>query len=120
MEKVSTNFVYVPANEIWPTAKPYTDEGLRPGLVRGYNVEVKWHDGDVCWMSTDYIRGTIEEYLNDGFTVFWFDDLGVTPTGRICFRGYGREDYNIYERETFIIPTDADGNPIEEERCCNA
>ena len=31
---------------------------------------------------------------------------GLVPTGRICFHGYGREEYDFEERETFIIPVE--------------
>ena len=112
-------FVYVPANEIWSTATSYVDEGIRTGLVRGYNVEVAKSDGTTDWMSATYIRGTIEEYLEEEFTKWWYSDLGVTPTGRICFRGYGIEEYDDYERETFILTCDPEGNIIEEKQCVN-
>lgn len=120
MKKTLSCFEYVPANEIWPTATPYTDKGIREGLVRGYNVEVRKADGTTAWMSCVYIRGTIDGYLKDEFTKFWYSDLDVTPTGRICFRGYGIEEYDCVEREVFINPCDDEGNLISQKKCVSA
>ncbi len=116
MKQVMSCLQYVPANEIWSTATSFIDEGERRGLVRGYNVEVTTRDGKVDWMSCVWIHGTIEEYLKDEYTGYWYADCGVTPTGRISFRGYGMEEYDYEERDTFIIHCDADGNPIQEKR----
>lgn len=93
---------YVPAKEIWPNADNYEDKGLIPGYVRGYNVEVK-RNGKVDWMSCVWVKNTIEDYLSDDFTKWWYLDLGATPTGRISFRGYGREEYCEEERENVIV-----------------
>ena len=111
---------YVPANEIWPTATPHMNYGHKSGLVRGWNVEVKKHTGEVFWMSAVYIHEGIEEYVNSEFTQFYYNDLGVVPTGRICFRGYGIEEYDSVERETFITPCDSNGNVINTRHCVSA
>lgn len=96
---------YVKASEIWPTAKDFEDKGPRPGLVRGYNVEIKTRHGIIDWMSCSYIsEDTPEEYFLGEFYTFYLNDLGFELTGRICFRGYGREEYDPDERDTFIIP----------------
>lgn len=92
---------YVPAKDIWPNAENYEDNGLKFGYVRGYNVEVS-KNGKIDWMSCVWIKDTIEDYLNDEFTKYWYSDLGVVPTGRISFRGYGTEKYDYRERDTFV------------------
>ena len=94
--------VFVPAQEIWPNSTSYVDNGEKIGYVRGYNVEVKTKDGKIDWMSCVWIRTSIEDYLNDEFTKFWYQDCRVTPTGRISFRGYGVERYDPEERDTLI------------------
>lgn len=98
---------YVPANEIWPNSKSYIDKGYKSGLVRGYNVEVTTRDGKLDWFSCEYIWGEPGEELFDDFHMSWYADCGCEPTGRISFRGYGREEYDAYERETFVIPVEA-------------
>lgn len=96
----------VPANEIWPNAKAYIDKGYQPGLVRGYNVEVTTRDGKLDWFSCEYIHGEPDEELFDEFHMSWYGDCSCKPTGRISFRGYGREDYSWEDRETYIIPVE--------------
>lgn len=91
----------VPASSIWPKAKAFEDKGPVDGLVRGYNVEVV-KNGKVDWMSCVWIRTSIEEYVNDEYTRYWYMDCGVIPTGRISFRGYGVERYDPSERDTYI------------------
>ena len=95
------NLTYVSAKEIWPNSESYEDNGLKPGYVRGYNVEVT-KNGQTDWMSCVWIKDTIEDYLADDFTKWWYSDLGVTPTGRISFRGYGIEENDLSERDYFI------------------
>ena len=95
---------YVPASEIWPNAKTHIDHGYKSGLVRGYNIEVKTKDGKTDWLSCCYIHEDPVEYFNDEFHEWYYKEHEWTPTGRICFRGYGREEYDISERETFVIP----------------
>lgn len=94
---------YVDASAIWPTAENHVDHGEIPGLVRGYNIEVKKGDR-VDWMSASWFHGTPEAEYNDEFHQYYFADLGVVPTGRICFRGYGHEEYDFDEREEVIRP----------------
>ena len=97
---------YVNASSIWPTAKDFQDFGSKPGLVRGYNIEVTNSKGVTDWMSCEYIHGEPEEVFNDDYHTWSRNDWGLTPTGRICFRGYGREEYDFEEREEFVIPVD--------------
>lgn len=97
---------YVPANEIWPNSKFHIDKGYLSGLVRGYNVEVITRDGKLDWFSCEYIWGEPSEELFDEFHMSYYSDCGCKPTGRISFRGYGREEYDLEERETFVIPVE--------------
>ena len=93
---------YVPASEIWATAKDHIDHGYKSGLVRGYNIEITTRDGETHWYSCSWIHEDPEEYFNDDFHCWMFNEHGWTPTGRICFRGYGIEEYDPDERDTFI------------------
>ena len=95
---------YVPASHIWPTANDYVDFGPREGLVRGYNIEVKTQNGKLDWLSCTYIHEDPDRYFNDDFHQWMYKEHQWTPTGRICFRGYGREEYDPEERDTFVIP----------------
>lgn len=106
---------YVNASSIWPTAKDYKDCGEKPGLVRGYNIEVTNYKGATDWMSCSYIHGEPEEYFNDDFHTWMFEDYGFIPTGRICFRGYGREEYDFEEREEYVIPVEVEEEESVEE-----
>lgn len=105
---MSRSIVYVPANEIWPNSKSHIDRGYKSGLVRGYNVEVMTKDGNLDWFSCEYIHGDPQEELFDDFHMSWYADCRCKPTGRVSFRGYGREDYDWEERDTFIIPLEDD------------
>lgn len=101
---------YVPASQIWSGAQDFVDEGYKPGLVRGYNVEVKMPDGTIGWDSCCYVHSTPESYFLDDFYSSWLSDLNQELTGRICFRGYGIEEYDLIERECYINSCDAEGN----------
>lgn len=92
---------FVPASQIWPTAEDHVDHGEIPGLVRGYNIEVKKGE-ELHWMGASWFYGTPEAEYNDDFHRAWFLDLDVVPTGRICFRGYGVLEYDFDEREEFV------------------
>lgn len=101
------------ASSIWPNAKDYVDKGERPGLVRGYNVEIN-KNGEIGWMSASWIHGTPEDYFDSDFYRWHFEDMGAVPTGRIAFRGYGREEWDLEERDDVVILCDEFGNDIEE------
>lgn len=93
---------HVPANQIWPTATSYVDNGLIRGLVRGYNFEVKTKDGKFDWLSTTWIDEDPEKYLNSEWMQWYANEHQWTYTGRVCFRGYGEEKYDPKERDTYI------------------
>ena len=99
---------YVNASSIWPTAKDHKDYGYKPGLVRGYCIEVTTSKGVTDWMSCEYIHGEPEVEFNDDYHTWSRSDWGFTPTGRICFRGYGRLEYDFEEREEFVIQVDVE------------
>lgn len=94
---------FVSASSIWPTAEDHVDRGCIPGLMRGYNIEVKTAKGVIDWMSCEYIYGEPEEVFNDDYHTWSRSDWGLVPTGRICFRGYGREEYDFDEREEYVV-----------------
>lgn len=95
---------YVPANQIWPTAEVFVDNGYKPGYVRGYNIEVRKADGTTYWESACWFAEEPEEYYNDDYHRWRYEDTCSEPTGRICFRGYGEEYYDFDERDYFIRP----------------
>lgn len=92
---------YVSANEIWPTSRSHTDKGEKPGLVRGYNIEVETKDG-TDWLSCEYIEGDPQEHFNDAFHQWYYVEHGWKPTGRITFRGYGKSLYDPRERDEYV------------------
>lgn len=99
---------YVKASSIWPNAKDYQDFGAKPGLLRGYNIEVTTLYGVTDWMSCSYIPGEPEEYFNydcEKHFRIWGD---LKPTGRITFRGYYREVYDFEEREQYVVRVDVE------------
>lgn len=93
---------YVPASEIWSTATNYIDKGYKSGLVRGYNIEVVALNGKTGWLSCEFIHDDPEEHFNDSFHTWMYEEHGWKPTGRICFRGYGEEVWDEYEREMVV------------------
>lgn len=92
---------FVPASQIWPTAEDHVDIGEIHGLMRGYNIEVE-KNGQVDWMSAEWIYGEPETTFNDDYHTWSRTDWGLKPTGRVCFRGYGSEEYDFEERDTFV------------------
>ena len=95
---------YVPANEIWPNSLSHLDKGEKPGLVRGYNIEVTTKDNDKQWLSAEYIEGDPNEHFNDEFHLWYYTEHNWVPTGRITFRGYAIQKYDWEERDMFIYP----------------
>ena len=100
---------YVPANQIWSTAKSYEDMGYIDGYVRGYNVEVQLTSGKTEWLSCEWISGNPEVYFNDDFHKWYNAEHQWNPTGRVSFRGYGVEIYDHEERDFVVEIVD---NPL--------
>ena len=101
-KKVLSCLQYVKASDIWPTAKDHFDYGPKEGLLRGYNVQVVNADGTTSWDGAEFISHSIVEELNSEFKQWYYADRGVTPTGRICFRGYAIPSYD----DTVILVND--------------
>lgn len=91
---------YVPAVTIWPNSQNHEDMGDIDGYVRAYNVEVKNTKGELNWLAAEWIRGDRDGVLNNEFHRYYYNELGVVPTGRVSFRGYGKEYHE--GRETYI------------------
>lgn len=99
---------FVPASLIWPNAKDFIDKGRRQGLVRGYNIEVVRNSTkETFWMSCEYISVEPEVEFNDDFHNYYYKEYGLTPTGRISFRGYGIKRWN-QEIGEYIEHTEVD------------
>lgn len=103
---------YVPASSIWPNAEDENDLGYIAGLVRGYNIEVEKSSGATMWLSCEYIHESVETEFDDEFHRFYFKEHGWTPTGRVCFRGYGYEKFDHYNKEAYIEKIDMTGERI--------
>lgn len=103
---------YVKASDIWETAKDHEDLGWRAGLVRGYNLEII-KDGKRDWLSAEWIHGEPNEEFNDGYHTWRTTEHGFEYTGRICFRGYGYEEYDSEKRDFYIIDCDENGEITE-------
>lgn len=100
-------FERVKASSIWPTATDYEDKGFRPGLLRSYNFEVKRPDGSTYWLSCMYIDEEPEIFVRlDDFFLWYLVELDVESTGRVCFRGYGYEEYDPDEQDVYIQHVD--------------
>lgn len=92
----------VPASQIWPNAKDYTDRGYIAGYVRGYNAEILKHDGTTDWLSCEYIDTDPELHYDSEFYKWRCKEHGWKLTGRLCFRGYGIEKYDAELNETYV------------------
>ena len=40
---------------------------------------------------------------NEGYYAYFLEDYGCVPTGRVIFRGYYTEEYDPYERESYVV-----------------
>ena len=100
---------FVSASSIWPTAEDFKDFGPKPGLLRGYNIEVTTEKGITDWMSATFTELEPEDEFNQEWRVESRKDWGFTPTGRICFRGYYKEEHDWEEREEYVVPVVVNG-----------
>lgn len=106
---------FVPANEIWPNAKAPEYKGVKEGLCTGWCVEVTTWKGETYWRSCTFGWESPEEIFNDDFWTWHWGDAGETPTGRISFRGYYHEEYDIDERNYYYVECDENGNILKGE-----
>ena len=97
---------FVPANEIWPNAKAPEYKGVKEGLFTGWCVEVTTWKGETYWRSCTFTSLSPEETFNDDYWTWHWGDLSETPTGRISFRGYFRQEYDCEERDYYYVECD--------------
>jgi hypothetical protein len=76
-------------------------KGVVPGYACGYNFEVT-KDGRTDFASCTFEYDTPDDVL-DGFYGEFLYDVRCTPTGRVIFRGYYREEYDPHERDVYFI-----------------
>ena len=78
-------------------------KGLIPGYACGYNFEVT-KDGVTDFESCTFEYDTPDGVMAPGslYPDFLFD-VGCEPTGRVIFRGYYTEEYDIEEREEYFV-----------------
>lgn len=79
-------------------------KGVIPGYACGYNFEVT-KNGVTDFASCTYSHLTPEDLMDlekDWYSDF-LQDCGCTPTGRVIFRGYYQEEYDIDEREEYFV-----------------
>ena len=108
MSTIVNKVMYVNASEVYPNGNDCSDCGFIAGLVRGYNIEVtEISTNKTFWLACVYTYSkSPEDLINDDFRQFHFIKQGYTPTGRVCFRGYGLELYS-YNGEEYIRPVES-------------
>lgn len=88
----------------WHTDMDQEYKGLIPGYLCGYNFEVT-KDGVTDFASCTFSYRTPDDLMNsneDYYSDFLLD-CGCIPTGRVIFRGYYTEEYDINERESYCV-----------------
>lgn len=92
----------VPASQIWPNSKDYTDKGCIAGYVRGYNAEILKNDGTTGWLSCEWIETDPELHYDSECYRWRCEQYGWKFTGRFSFRGYGIARYDSEIRDVVI------------------
>ena len=86
------------------------DKGPIPGLVRFYNVEtLQKSTGKIDWSTDILVRTSPEEYFS---SQDWLDiakSQNIELTGRIRFRSYAKEVWDMHEADWHYIYTDEFG-----------
>jgi len=83
-------------------------KGQIDGLCCGWSFEFQNDKGEYNYNSTTYYEGTPEEYCQTWLqygeeALFEIERWnGWIPTGRVVFRGYGKEYYDSNDREYYI------------------
>ena len=93
---------FVPTSKIWLSADDHIDYGPVPGLLRGYNIEVRngeYHE----WLPAEWIKGEPEVYFNNASHLWSRRHANLKPTGRITFRGYGAEAWDEREGYPYLV-----------------
>ena len=87
----------------WNTDMDQEYKGFIPGYACGYNFEVT-KNGVTDFASCTFEYGTPDEVMAPGsFYPYFLFDMGCEPTGRVIFRGYYKEKYDINEREEYFV-----------------
>lgn len=109
MNTIVNKVMYVNASEVCPNAKDCSDYGYIAGLVRGYNIEVtEASTNKTFWLACEHTNyKSPEDLINDDYHQWYFDEYDYIPTGRVCFRGYGREMYSYDDGEEYIEPVES-------------
>ena len=74
--------------------------GLRNGLLCGWSLEVVRDDGQTGWAEVKYVYGMPEDAAADA--QWYWDIMGLKPTGNAVFRGYFDEHYDVEGGEFFL------------------
>ena len=79
-------------------------KGLIPGYLCGYNFEVT-KNGVTDFASCKFSYNTPDDIMNnnEGYYVYFLEDYECVPTGRVIFRGYYTKEYDIDERESYVL-----------------
>lgn len=86
---------FVDAKDIFKNGETNKDYGNIPPYLRGYNIEVTLDDGRKKWLPCRFIRTDIDKYLNSSSMSQEMDEQFFTLTGRVCFRGYFNEVWDM-------------------------
>lgn len=98
-------FTIVKNTEVFTDVVDFTNFGNLDEFVRGYSIEVKDNtEESTYWLNMEYFYGEPEDYFTDYNHKLMYEYLNVTPTGRISFRGYGQETYDIENNRYYITP----------------
>lgn len=74
--------------------------GIKPNMACGWQFEFT-RDGQTGWGSVTFHFGTAEQCAaaNEEYWCF----IGCQPTGRVVFRGYYSEEYDLEERDYYYV-----------------
>lgn len=92
--------------------------GCLPGLVNGWQYEARnvsdkrFPVGKILYFSVSYQWGMPED--EEEFQSYHASNYGWELTGRVVFRGYAHEEYDLEERDYYV--TDATDEEIAEAR----
>lgn len=78
-------------------------KGQIPGLSCGWEFEVKMSDGTLDSLSVIYEEATPEETVELNYLDRSAEFHGYSLTGRVVFRGYGRNYYDTDYRDWCVI-----------------
>lgn len=91
------------------------------GLTMGWEFEARnvsdkrFPVGKILYFSVTFINGMPE--IEDEFMNFYAHDLGWELTGRVVFRGYYHEHYDIEDRDYYYTDATPEDIQMARERC---